>query len=62
MNKIKNKNKGSGKNNQRIRDFELAEVTVNITFPTRVCIVKVIVFPVVMYGCESWTIIKKDEC
>ena len=62
MNKIKNKNKGSGKNNQRIRDFELAEVTVNITFPTRVCIVKAIVFPVVMYGCESWTIIKKDEC
>ena len=26
-----------------------------ITLPTKVCIVKVIVFPVVMYGCESWT-------
>ena len=33
----------------------------NITLPTRVCLVKAIVFPVVMYGCESWTI-KKPEC
>ena len=33
----------------------------DITFPTKVCLVKVIVFPVVMYGCESWTI-KKAEC
>ena len=32
----------------------------DITFPTKACIVKVIVFPVVMYGCESWTI-RKDE-
>ena len=31
------------------------------TLPTKVCLVKVVVFPVVMYGCESWTI-KKDEC
>ena len=29
--------------------------------PTRVCLVKAMVFPVVMYGCESWTI-KKAEC
>ena len=29
--------------------------------PTKVCLVKAMVFPVVMYGCESWTI-KKDEC
>ena len=29
--------------------------------PTKVYLVKVVVFPVVMYGCESWTI-KKDEC
>ena len=29
--------------------------------PTRVHVVKVVVFPVVMYGCESWTI-KKAEC
>ena len=33
----------------------------NITLPTKVCIVKVIIFPVVMYGCESW-VIKKTEC
>ena len=33
----------------------------NITLPTKVHIVKGIVFPVVMYGCESWTI-KKAEC
>ena len=32
----------------------------NITLPTKVCLVKAIVFPVVMYGCESWTI-KKAE-
>ena len=32
-----------------------------ITLPTSVCIVKAIVFPVVVYGCESWTI-KKAEC
>ena len=31
------------------------------TFPTKVCLVKVMVFPVVMYGCESWTV-KKAEC
>ena len=30
--------------------------TRDITFPTKVCIVKAMVFPVVMYGCESWTI------
>ena len=29
--------------------------------PTKVCLVKCMVFPVVMYGCESWTI-KKAEC
>ena len=30
----------------------------DITFPTKVCLVKAMVFPVVMYGCESWTIKK----
>ena len=39
-------------NDSKIRD---------ITLPTKVCLVKAIVFPVVMYGCESWTI-KKAEC
>ena len=33
----------------------------DITLPMNVCIVKGVVFPVVMYGCESWTI-KKAEC
>ena len=32
-----------------------------ITLPTKVCIVKAMVFPDIMYGCESWTI-KKAEC
>ena len=33
----------------------------DITLPTKVCLVKTMVFPVVMYGCESWTV-KKVEC
>ena len=33
----------------------------DITLPTKVCLVKAMVFPVVMYGCESWTI-KIAEC
>ena len=33
----------------------------DITLPIKVCIVKAMAFPVVMYGCESWTI-KKAEC
>ena len=33
----------------------------DITLPTKVCLVKAMGFPVVMYGCESWTI-KKAEC
>ena len=33
----------------------------DITLPTKVCLVKAMVFPVVMYGCESWAI-KKAEC
>ena len=32
----------------------------DVTFPTKVCLVKAMVFPVVMYGCESWTV-KKAE-
>ena len=32
-----------------------------VTLPTKVCIIKAMVFPVVMYRCESWTI-KKAEC
>jgi len=33
----------------------------NITLPTKVCLVKAIVFPVVMYGCKSWTIKKAEH-
>ena len=33
----------------------------DITLPTKVCLVKAMVFPIVMYECESWTI-KKAEC
>ena len=33
----------------------------DITLPTKVCLVKVMVFPVVMHGCESWTV-KKAKC
>ena len=33
----------------------------DITLPTKVCLAKAMVFPVVMYGCESWTV-KKAEC
>ena len=33
----------------------------DITLPTKVCPVKAMVLPIVMYGCESWTI-KKAEC
>ena len=34
--------------------------SIDITLPTKVCLVKAMVFPVVMYGCESWTV-KKGE-
>ena len=33
----------------------------DITLPTKVCLVKAMDFPVVMYGCENWTV-KKSEC
>ena len=33
----------------------------DITLPTKVCLVKAMVFPVIRYGCESWTM-KKAEC
>ena len=33
----------------------------DITLPTKICLVKAMIFPVVMYGCESWSI-KKSEC
>ena len=53
----------------RIKDFkirkkikiEIKNKSRDITLPTKVCLVKAMVFPVVMYGCESWTV-KKAEC
>ena len=33
----------------------------DITLSTKVCLIKAMVFPVVMYGCESWTV-KKADC
>ena len=33
----------------------------DITLPTKVCLVKAMVFPVVMYGCESWTAKKAER-
>ena len=34
----------------------------DITLPTKVCLVKAMVFPVVMYGCERWTVKKVEPC
>ena len=33
----------------------------DITLPTKLCLVKALVFPIVMYGCESWTIKKAEH-
>ena len=44
-----------------ITDLESILRSKDITLPTKVHVVKTVVFPVVMYGCESWTI-KKVEC
>ena len=42
-------------------DLEIKRTMHMYTLPTKVCLVKAMVFPVVMYGCENWTI-KKAEC
>ena len=39
----------------------LDSISRDITLPTKVCLVKALVFPVVLYGCKSWTV-KKAEC
>ena len=33
----------------------------DITLPTKICLIKAMVFPVVMYGCESWTVKKAER-
>ena len=35
--------------------------SIDITLPTKVCLVKAMVFPVVMHGCESWTVKKAEH-
>ena len=42
-------------------NLERALKSGDITLPTKICLVKAKVYPVIMYGCESWTI-KKAEC
>ena len=44
-----------------VSDLDSMLKSIDITLPTKVHLVKGMVFPVVMYGCESWTI-KKAEC
>ena len=39
----------------------ILKLSTDVTLLTKVCLVKAMVFPVVMYGCESWTV-KKAEC
>ena len=33
----------------------------DVTLPTKICLIKAMVFPVVMYGCESWTVKKAER-
>ena len=42
-------------------NLEIIFKSKDITLPTKVCLVKAMVFPVIMYGCESWTIKKPDH-
>ena len=42
-------------------NLDLIKKSRDITFPTKVCLVKAMVFPVVIYGCESWTIKKAER-
>ena len=49
------------RNRTRVYDLHWKHIKTAIILPTKVCIVKAMVFPVVMYGCESWTI-KSAEC
>ena len=42
-------------------DIQLATSFLKVTLPTKVRLVKAMVFPVVMYGCESWTVKKAEH-
>ena len=45
----------------RLKEFSYTNLSRDITLPTKVCLVKAMVFPVVMYGCESWTVKKAER-
>ena len=47
--------------NEHINKVIKSILSRDITLPTKVCLVKAMVFPVVMYGCESWTIKKAEH-
>ena len=42
-------------------DFDLKLGLLHLNLPKKVCIVKAMVFPLVMYGCESWTVKKAEH-
>ena len=46
---------------EKLSNLDCILTSRDITLPTKVCLVKAIVFPVVMYGCESWTIKKVEH-
>ena len=50
-----------GQTVETVSDLDSIFKSRDITLPTKVHLVKAMVFPVIMYGCESWTI-KKAEC
>ena len=45
----------------KVRDITLPTKVRDITLPTKVHLVKAMVFPVVIYGCESWTVKKAEH-
>ena len=46
---------------QAMTNLESISESRNITLSTKICLIKAVVFPIVMYGCENWNI-KKAEC
>ena len=46
---------------EKLRPTKIAYEKSDMTLPTKVCLVKAMVFPVVMYGCESWTVKKAEH-
>ena len=52
---------GGGKKKNAMTNLDSILKSRDITLPTKVQLVKALIFPVVMYGCENWTI-KKAEC